>query len=95
MKTYSRRPKRTLSRDSIWQDPRTLAITKLAYRGLTHRAIARVLHRYQVTQGQVSYRLGKIGLSTWAWRRGESDASKSFVEGVVEVLNRQRKREGA
>jgi hypothetical protein len=65
---------------NIWDDPRTLAAQKLAYKGLTIRTIARFC---LLSTGQVEYRLRRIGISTTEWRRGTSEKVQAFAEGVL------------
>jgi hypothetical protein len=82
----TRSTKRLRLQRSIWDDPLTAAIQKLAYHGLTHRAIAKALKEFSARHGQVTYRLHKLGISTWDWRRGESVESREFIDKVLGKL---------
>ena len=50
---------------------------ELAKRGLSHQCIADTL---SLTRSQVSYRLGKVGVSVMDYRRGDSEESRVILK---------------
>lgn len=65
---------------SIWDDPRTRAAQTLAYHGFTMDTIRRAC---DLTQGQVTYRLRKLGVSTVTYRLGKSEEAQTKIATIL------------
>lgn len=74
----TRRRRRSLS---IWDDPLTGLVQRLAYEGFTHATIAKLTDCSGPT---VAYRLGRLGVSTSEVRRGETHEAKLRAQRILE-----------
>lgn len=67
---------------SVFNDPLTRVAMDLAYEGFTHDTIQRSVKK--LTIGQVSYRLGRLGVSTTYVRRGIGEEASKRLNAVLE-----------